>query len=78
MIDFKTIMENNDRFLIINLATKDGRYESTRTYSFTEGSLKDQEEKSVRLFIDMLEISDGKLIDLKYQNKYGHECFFVP
>lgn len=75
MIDFKTIMENNDRFLIIEFATKYERYESTRTYSLTEGSLKDQEEKSVRLFIDMLEISDGKLIDLmqKYQNKYGHE-----
>lgn len=75
MFDFKTIMENNDRFLIIEFAIKYERYESTRTYSLTEGSLKDQEEKSVRFFIDMLEISDGKLIDLmqKYQNKYGHE-----
>ena len=76
IMDFHIDLQNNSRFLIIEFITKNEKYESTRKYAIAEHKAKKkQKQKTVRIFINFLGISDKELIEImhefqvEYQNK---------
>lgn len=76
IINFEAKEENKARILIIEFCAKNGDYELTRTYALIENSLlKEQYQKTVRIYTDMLDMEDEELMDLmqRFYDKYGHE-----
>ena len=78
--NFHIDLQNNSRFLVIEFITKNEKYESTRKYAIAERKAKKkQKQKTVRIFINFLGISDKELIETmhEFQEEYQNKNLYI-
>ena len=78
--NFHIDLQNNSRFLVIEFITKNEKYESTRKYAIAESKAKKkQKQKTVRIFINFLGISDKELIETmhEFQEEYQNKNLYI-